>query len=187
MFLKRELKFEPVKGLADDAPIPATIASDAPYDRGKFIEVLDCSQRGVDLVRAPLPVMIQHETNRLAIGVAENVQARGSRVSADIRFGSSPEAQQIRADVIAGIHRSLSVGYELLGGGEWIAEQTFKFAWQPHEVSIVSVPADPAAGFFRSKENIMPQIETPEVQHLSRSQRIAVSDNGQEAETQRAP
>lgn len=167
----RELNFEAVKGLPADAPIPATIASDTPVDRTTFIEVLDCSARGIDLVRAPLPLIIQHESNRLAIGVAENIRAHGSRVSADIRFGSSAEAQQIRADVVAGIHRSLSVGYELLNAGEQIAPSTFKYSWRPHEVSIVSVPADSRAGFFRSKENHMNTIEQNET--LSRSQRIA--------------
>lgn len=168
----RELNFEAVKGLPADAPIPATIASDTPVDRGNFIEVLDCSARGIDLVRAPLPVIVQHESNRLAIGVAENIRAHGSRVTADIRFGSSVEAQQIRADVVGGIHRSLSVGYELSSAGEQIAPSTFKYSWRPHEVSIVSVPADSRAGFFRSlKENHMNTIE--ENESLSRSQRVA--------------
>lgn len=167
----RELNFEAVKGLPADAPIPATIASDTPVDRLSFIEVLDCSARGIDLVRAPLPLIVQHESNKLAIGVAENIRAHGSRVTADIRFGSSPEAQQIRADVVLGVHRSLSVGYELTNAGEQIAPSTFKYSWRPHEVSIVSVPADSRAGFFRSKENHMNAIE--ENESLSRSQRIA--------------
>lgn len=179
----RELNFEAVKGLPADAPIPATIASDTPVDRGNFIEVLDCSARGIDLVRAPLPVIIQHESNRLAVGVAENIRAHGSRVSADIRFGSSPEAQQIRADVLAGIHRSLSIGYELTNAGEQIAPSTFKYSFRPHEVSIVSVPADSRAGFFRAKETKMQTIEQNDNQPLSRSQRIAAGRDDYAAKT----
>lgn len=186
----RELTFEAIRGLPADAPIPATIASDTAVDRGDFIEVLDCSARGIDLARAPLPLIVSHETGRLAVGVAENITAHGSRVSADIRFGSSPEAQQIRADVVAGIHRSLSVGYELLGDGKKIAASTFKYTWRPYEVSIVSVPADHRAGFFRFKENTMNHNQTgieDQQPHLTRSQRIATADNsGRDDEAARA-
>lgn len=170
----RELTFEAVRSLPDDAPIPATIASDTPVDRGNFIEVLDCTARGIDLVRAPLPVIVSHESGQLAVGVAENITPRGNRVTADIRFGTSAEARAIRADVLAGIHRSLSVGYELADNGTQVAPSTFKFTWRPHEVSIVSVPADPAAGFFRMmKGSTMSQIETEVQPPLTRSQRIA--------------
>ena len=64
-----------------------------------------------------------------------------------VRFASSPAAQQIRADVVGGVHRSLSVGYQHLSATETNTGTTYR--WQPHEVSIVAIPADPQAGFFR--------------------------------------
>jgi len=148
--LTRELRFEaPAKETAPDAPIPCTIATSAPVVRWGVVEVLDCSPAGVDLSRAPLPLIIAHDTGRLSIGLVENLAANGERVTGEVRFGTSPEAQQVRADVVAGIHRSLSVGYALLDQGTPI-EGGAAYRWQPHEVSIVAVPADPAAGFFRS-------------------------------------
>lgn len=148
--LTRELRFEGVDpSLAADALIPATIATITPVDRYGVMEVLDCSEAGVDLTRSPLPLITSHDTRQLSIGLVEQVQARGDRVTGLVRFGTSPEAQQIRADVLAGIHRSLSVGYALLGEGQPIPGG-FSYRWQPHEVSIISVPADPDAGFFRS-------------------------------------
>lgn len=148
--LTRELRFEaPPSDTAPDAPIPCTIATSAPVVRWGVVEVLDCSPAGVDLSRAPLPLIIAHDTGRLSIGLVENLAANGERVTGEVRFGTSPEAQQVRADVVAGIHRSLSVGYALLDQGTPI-EGGAAYRWQPHEVSIVSVPADPAAGFFRS-------------------------------------
>jgi hypothetical protein len=148
--LTRELRFEaPPIDTAPDALIPCTIATSAPVVRWGVVEVLDCSPAGVDLSRAPLPLIVAHDTGRLSIGLVENLAATGDHVTGEVRFGTSPEAQQVRADVVAGIHRSLSVGYSLLDQGSPV-EGGLRFRWQPHEVSIVPVPADPAAGFFRS-------------------------------------
>lgn len=148
--LTRELRFEaPAADLAQDASIPATIATSSPVMRYGVAEVLDCSSAGVDLTRAPLPLIIGHDSSRLSIGLVENLKAQGDRVTAEVRFATSPEAQQVRADVIAGIHRSLSVGYALIGEGTPV-NGGFMYQWQPHEVSIVPIPADPMAGFFRS-------------------------------------
>lgn len=150
MTLTRELRLADIpKDLPADAPLPVTIATETPVDRWGVQEVLDCTAAGVDLSRAPLSLIIAHDTGCLAVGVVEGLSADGARVAGLARFGTSPEAQQIRADVLAGIHRYLSVGYKLLDEGSPI-EGGLKFRWQPFEVSIVPVPADPASGFFRS-------------------------------------
>ena len=152
--LTRELRLEaPAAAPAPDAPIPCTVASSTPVNRRGLLEVLDCSPAGVDLNRAPLPLIIAHNASNLSIGLVENLRATGDRVTGQVRFSASPEAQQIRADVVGGIHRSLSVGYALLDDGAPI-EGGLIYRWQPHEVSIVPVPADPAAGFFRSHPGV---------------------------------
>lgn len=140
-----------LKELAPDAPVPCTLATCAPVPRAEGGEILDCTDTGVDLSRAPLPLLISHDQTRLAIGVIDSIRTDGLRVTGQARFSSSPEAQQIRADVLAGIHQSLSVGYAHLDTGTPDANGNFVYRWQPQEVSIVSVPADPQAGFFRSK------------------------------------
>jgi len=158
--LTRELRLEaPAADPAPDAPIPCTIATTTPVNRYGQAEVLDCSPAGVDLTRAPLPLIIAHDTNQLSIGLVENLQATGDRVTGQVRFGTSAEAQQVRADVVAGIHRSLSVGYTLLDQGLPI-EGGLIYRWQPHEASIVPVPADPAAGFFRSHPGVQTMTTT---------------------------
>lgn len=157
--LRRELTIDhAAASVADGAPIPVSIASTTPVDRGDYAEILDCTPAGVDLARQPLSLIIGHDTSRLAVGTVHDLQAQGERVTGLVTFGTSPEAQQIRADVIAGVHRYLSVGYRLLDEGEPV-EGGLRFRWQPHEVSIVPVPADPAAGFFRSKmQKVFPMI-----------------------------
>lgn len=150
--LTRELEFTALPDLAPDAPIPATIATTTSVIRDGLGEILDCTPTGVDLSRAPLPLIRVHDAQNLAVGVVENLSADGQRVTGMVRFGSSPEAQQIRADVLAGIHRSLSVGYRLLDDGRTAGRDAFIYRWQPFEVSIVPIPADPKAGFFRHLE-----------------------------------
>ena len=160
--LTRELRLEaPAAAPAPDAPIPCTVASTTPVNRRGVLEVLDCSPAGVDLSRAPLPLIITHNANNLSIGLVENLRATGDRVTGQVRFSASAEAQQIRADVLGGIHRSLSVGYAYVDDGSPI-EGGLIFRWQPHEVSIVPVPADPAAGFFRSH----PGVQTMQIQPM---------------------
>lgn len=161
--LMRELRMEaPAADLAPDAPIPCTIATTAPVGRGTTGEILDCSAAGVDLSRAPLPLIVAHDANKLAIGLVEQLVATGDRVTGVVRFSTSPEAQQVRADVLAGIHRNLSVGYSILDAGREVPGGLV-YRWQPAEVSIVPVPADPAAGFFRSLPGVqtMPTITAP--------------------------
>lgn len=155
MSFTRELRFDASTATATDALIPCTIATTTPVIRGGIAEILDCSPAGLDLSRAPLPLITGHDATRLAIGLVENLKATGDKVTGQIRFASSPEAQQIRADVVGGIHRSLSVGYAHLSATDTPAGIVYR--WQPHEVSIVSCPADTNAGFYRSNPNQTPE------------------------------
>lgn len=161
--LHRTIHFERLDPKAgQDALIPATIATSAPVGRAGVAEVLDCTATGVDLSRAPLPLIISHDSSSLAIGLVEQIQATGDRVTGMVRFGTSPEAQQIRADVLAGIHRGLSVGYTHLDEGT-PTEGGLSFRWMPYECSIVSVPADPQSGFFRNQSGTNQMNTTPAI------------------------
>ena len=171
--LVRKLAFGALKELAPDAALPCTLATGTTVQRAEGGEILDCTTSGVDLTRAPLPLLVSHDQNKLAIGVIENIKADGLRVTGHARFSSSPEAQQIRADVLAGIHQSLSVGYAHLDTGTQDGNGNFVYRWQPQEVSIVSVPADPQAGFFRSKSTQNHTMNTTE------NTTTATSDNEQ--------
>ena len=128
--LLRSIAFERLAdAVADGAPIPCTIATQTPVQRYGVSEVLDCSETGVDLSRSPLPLIISHDSQQLSIGLVENLRALGDRVVGEVRFASSEEAQQVRADVLGGIHRSLSVGYLHLDDGSPI-EGGLMFRWR---------------------------------------------------------
>lgn len=166
--LKRDLVLDATRAEGD--LIPCTIATATPVMRGNLAEVLDCSPAGVDLSRAPLPLIVAHDQSRLAVGLVENLKPSGDRVAGQVRFGTSPEAQQIKADVQAGVIRSLSVGYALLDEGQLSADgKGMSYRWMPYEVSVVSVPADPQAGFFRSL-NAPNTMTTPTITPEQRAQ-----------------
>jgi len=129
--------------------IPAVIASEHPVKRNGYDEVLSCTPAAVDLSRCPLPVLEQHDSGRVNVAIAENVRIEGGKVRANIRFGSTQRAQELFDDVTNGVVRGLSVGYRIIQYFERGDTVTVN-KWAPHEVSIVSIPADPRSGFFRS-------------------------------------
>ena len=156
--------------------IPATLSTDTPIERGGYSEVLVHRQGSIDMSRFPLPVIVSHDPSKLNLAVAENPQIQGSRLTASIRFAENPEAQQLFADIQSGIIRNLSVGYKWQDYSETETVTTVN-RWQPYEVSIVSVPADQNAGFFRSKtmsptEDKKTEINTAEITKQERD-RIA--------------
>lgn len=146
-FLTREANLQP--GDADGELIPCVIATETPVDRGDFLEVLSCRPGDVDLTRAPLPLIVQHDRTNLNVGVIEQIRVADGKVRGLALFGGSTQAREILAEVKRGIVRSLSVGYQLL---RELHRQgsTVRFSWAPFETSVVGVPADPAAGFFRN-------------------------------------
>lgn len=145
------------RGVDPDArTVPAVLSSEYPVDRGGFLEVLQHAPDSVDLSRAPLPVLVQHDTGKLNVGVVENLRVVGRKLRGLVRFGGSKSAREIFSEVEAGILRSLSIGYRFLEEDTIALGDTVEVhRWAPYEVSIVGVPADPEAGFnrnFQSKE-----------------------------------
>lgn len=140
----------------DDGRIPVVIASEHPVERDGFVEVLaHDSEASVDLRRAPLPLCVLHDHRKLPVGVVEDlrldVAARVLRGM--VRFAKTPEAQALLAQVRDKTLRWVSVGYVLLRElGR--AGRVTRYAWAPHECSLVAVPADPGAQFFRSQSKL---------------------------------
>ncbi|MEI6267583.1 MAG: HK97 family phage prohead protease [Methylococcaceae bacterium] len=158
----------------ENRTIPATLSTDAPIERGGYKEILVHRQGSVDMTRFPLPLITNHDTKKLNLGVAENPQIQGSRLTASIRFGESPEAQQIFQDVQSGIIRNLSVGYRWLDYSESDTATTVS-RWQPFEVSIVSVPADAGAGFYRTQAMPQDQNNTNNTADITKQERDRIA------------
>ena len=139
--------------------VPASLSSEFPYFRLDGWEILSHEPQAIVLDRAAggLPLLINHEAQRLPIGKAENVRVEGGRLRADLRFGERQEAQEVLKDIKSGILGPLSVGYEVIDteGLEEKREGSRQYKvtkWRPLEVSLASIPADYSVGVGRSLE-----------------------------------
>ena len=140
--------------------VELAFSSEAPYERYWGIEVLDHTQTSIRLGRltAGGPLLMDHDS-RDHIGVIESVQIGADRVGrAVVRFGKSARAEEVFRDVVDGIRRNVSVGYvihkaQLVETGKDGSADTYRVTdWEPFEVSLVSVPADPSVGVGRAAE-----------------------------------
>ena len=154
--------------------IPCVVSSDTPLRRGDYTEVLVHTPAAIDLSRAPLPLIIQHDQDTLNVGLIEQLTIVNGKLRGMLRMGKSAKAKEILQDIQDGIVRSLSVGYVYLKYTD-INDVVTATRWQPLEASLVSVPADPAAGLYRTfNQNLIKEhqiMEQDEMEITARSPR----------------
>jgi HK97 family phage major capsid protein len=133
-------------------------SSEEPVERWFGMETLDHSPGSVDLSRMDgAPLLLDHDPTK-QIGVLEKTWVDGSvkRGYTTARFSKNPLAQEVLQDVIDGIRKNVSVGYRVnkmvLEKQDQNADSYRATDWQPLEVSVVSIPADPTVGIGRSEE-----------------------------------
>lgn len=146
------------------------VASETPYDRWWGREVLKCGAGNVRLQRmlAGANLLMDHDT-RDVVGVVESVQIGADKiVRAVVRFGKSARAEEVWGDVRDGIRRSVSVGYMIheavlarRSDDEDDLDEYHVTDWEPYEVSLVSVPADPTVGIGRAADEPDPRLQPP--------------------------
>lgn len=145
------------------------VASETPYDRWWGKEILKCGPGNVRLQRmlAGANLLMDHDTKDV-VGVVESVQIGTDLiVRAVVRFGRSARAEEVWGDVRDGIRRSVSVGYliheAVLARRSDDADELDDYHvtdWEPYEVSLVSVPADPTVGIGRAADEADPRVQT---------------------------
>lgn len=134
--------------------VPVVLATDYPVTRNGYTEVLDISR--ADLSRGDLPLIESHDSSRLNIGVIRNIRIDGNKLRGLAVFGHSARASEVLADVQSGIVTGVSIGYQTDEGQpfESAGQHARKYGFMPFEASLVAVPADPTAGFFRSRPTL---------------------------------
>lgn len=130
------------------------------WEIGEYLEKLDHSPQAIRLDRLVNggPLLKDHD-RRSQIGVVEAAEVRDRRLEVTARFGNSQAAVEEAADVADGIRQSVSIGYlvhelRLEEKREEGLDVYLATAWEPVEVSIVSIPADPTVGFGRSEGEV---------------------------------
>lgn len=106
------------------------------------------------------PLLDSHSTwgARSIMGVVERAAIESGKGTATVRFSERADVEPIWEDVRSKIIRNISVGYIVHRLKDVSAEdakiKTLRaIDWEPIEISIVPVPADPGAG-FRANENL---------------------------------
>ena len=157
--------------------VELAFSSEQPYERWWGVEILDHSPQSIRLGRLSSggPLLMDHDA-RDHVGVIESVRIDADRVGrAVVRFGRSQRAEEIFQDVKDGIRRNVSVGYTIHRATlvETREDQEIYRVtdWEPHEVSLVSVPADASVGVGRAVEDPRTaeqdeQAETPKPQAI---------------------
>lgn len=154
---KRSMLLERMAVDEEQRTVELAFSSEIEVPRSFGIEVLDHSPESVRLSRLQDggAVLVDHDT-RDHVGVVESVSIDSDRRGrATVRFGSSTRAMEVFNDVKDGIRRHVSVGYRVFKAvaEEMGDEEETRYRvtdWEPHEISIVSVPADPSVGIGRN-------------------------------------
>jgi HK97 family phage major capsid protein/HK97 family phage prohead protease len=96
------------------------------------------------------PLLFNHDPDKL-IGVVERawVDEGQKRGYARVRMSRNPFAQEVMNDVRDGVLRNVSFGYAI-NDMEQRGEDFIVTRWSAHELSLVSIPADPTIGVGRS-------------------------------------
>lgn len=136
--------------------VELSFSSEEPYERWFGTEILDHAASSVRLGRLKNggAVLVNHDM-RDQVAVVEQVSIGSDRKGrALVRFGKSQRADEIFNDVVDGIRGLTSVGYAV---HEMKLEKSSDDGdvyrvtdWEPYELSLVSVPADPTVGVGRA-------------------------------------
>lgn len=155
---KLDRAFSVERGAIDVAKRTAELAfaSETPYERFWGIEILDCTKSAMrqSRMKSGANLLCDHDTKDV-VGVVESVSIGADRVvRAVVRFGKSARAEEVFQDVIDGIRQNVSVGYMIhkaVLSETKDGRETYRVTdWEPHEVSLVSVPADASVGVGRA-------------------------------------
>jgi len=144
------------------------------YDVGRYDEILLCRRENVDLSRADdsMSLLDSHGAysldDRLGAVVPGSVRFEKGKVIATVKLSRRAKAEELLQDLQDGMTLPISVGYriaqeertEATPGGVPTVRATL---WQPMEISVVPIPADPNAR-TRAEGQMPQQIENLERQ-----------------------
>lgn len=164
--LRREIngQIRALEGEGNERSFELSFSSEEPYKRFFGIEILDHSPGAVDLTRLnEIGVLLFNHDRNEVLGRIERAWLEGDRGKAVVVFDSDDAAETIYQKVKSGTLKGVSVGYrvktwervtagEISSSGKFTGPCDVAVSWEPFEISIVSVPADPTVGVGRELE-----------------------------------
>lgn len=151
--------------ISEERTMEFSFSSEYPVARYFGNEVLSHERGAIDLGRLSdgAPLLWNHDPGKV-IGVVERAWVDGEkkRGMASVKFSRNAFAQEVMQDVADGVLRNVSVGYSISTleerGDNFVAT-----SWQPYEVSLVGIPADPTIGVGRAlPDEAAPAASTPD-------------------------
>jgi HK97 family phage major capsid protein len=156
----------------DDSVVPISFSSSNPIKRMSWggmwwYEVLNHSAKSVNVARLAqgLAVLVNHDPNQRA-GILQNGVISDKTGRGDIRFNTTQFGKDIATEVREGTLPYISVGY-IVHSEQRVADidplddeddnylGTYEAdEWEPCEVSLVAIPADPSVGVGRDLNHI---------------------------------
>ena len=136
----------------ENRTVRLSFSSEEPVERWFGSEVLSHSPESVrmDRLNGGAPLLWNHDTSD-QIGRVESASIEDGRGYAVVRFSKSARAEELYQDVVDGITSNVSVGYRIHEMEQEGDREVYRATdWQPHEISLVSVPADASVGIGRS-------------------------------------
>lgn len=142
-----------------------SFSSEEPYDRWFGTEILSHSEGAVDLDRLNSIGCVLYNHNRdKVIGKIVRAWVEDNRGNAEIEFDRDADSETVFQKVAGGTLKGVSVGYlvdvwedvaanKKSSDGRFTGPCSIATKWTPHEISIVSIPADPTVGVGRATED----------------------------------
>lgn len=157
--------FFETEGDGEEKAMRVSISSDTPYLRydywadEEYYELLSHEPGDVSdgRLKSGLPALYNHMRDQ-HIGRATSFANDGHKITVSgIKWSESPDAQEKKRDIDSGVLVDTSVGYTILDDGECVGAKDgipiYKFKWEPHEFSFVTIPADFSVGVGRQREH----------------------------------
>lgn len=153
---ERTFAFDRAAADQEQRTIWLSISSEQPYRRWWGIEILDHQRKSIRTERlsSAAPLLMDH-TVRDQVGVIERWElGADKKLRILARFGRSTRAEEVWRDVLDGIRRNASVGYQI---HDLVLErqdeeiETYRVTdWEPFEGSLTAIPADVSIGVGRA-------------------------------------
>lgn len=119
-------------------------------------ELLRHDAKSIRLERAKggaMPLLFNHRMDQ-AIGMIDRAAVEDGRLVVEAHLFETSQAQEVRKMLDGGL-RNVSIGYEIHVVEEDVKKERYTATdWEPFEVSIVTVPADPSVGLGRALRGI---------------------------------
>ena len=160
-----ECAIRAMEGEGNERKFVLSFSSEVPYERWWGVEILSHAESAIDLTRLnEIGCMLYNHNRDKVIGKILRAWIEDGRGCAEVEFDEDAESDLIYQKVKNETLKGVSVGYRVnaweevmagkkSGDGRFTGPCEIATSWEPYEISIVSVPADPTVGVGRSQED----------------------------------